>query len=355
MRRIIFIITILYICICHFTYQDGYAQALPLRAVWDWAMPKETDEEQREFVRFARECGFNIVIDRPTPAMADEAHKHNMLFCDILTPKVSGRFAGENPDCLQKLLPSEEAIGKIMNNPPFGNINVYRMYAHQEYNPIEGGNYLCFEHPGSIEFLKESIREKFEAYPIDGLALDFFGFQNHYACYCELCEEKRRALKERNPHLTDAEILKQFSEQSLCAVSEKIYCYVKEQYPTAVILCHIYPPFNPNPFYGIHFMADYCGQTIAWFYQPHWSLAKVLRLAEYFKTHEDLHYNRFMPFVGCYGHGETAYLAKSPDRLRSELSIALKYGEGNLMFAALGALYENKNLFTVVKDLLIEK
>ena len=59
-----------------------------------------------------------------------------------------------------------------------------------------------------------------------------------------------------------------------------------------------------------------------------------------------------MPFTGSYGHGETAYLKKTPERLKEEFLIALEYGGGNLMFATLGVLYEHRDLSQVVRTIL---
>ena len=135
-----------FLCIFLGSSSFGYCrQSAPddlVRAVWDWAMPKETAGEQREFVAFAQQCGFNTVITSPTRTIVEEAHARSMLICDILTPTTSRDFARRNPDCIQKLLPFEEGIARLMDDPPFDNYNVYRMHSHQEYNTVEGGNYL---------------------------------------------------------------------------------------------------------------------------------------------------------------------------------------------------------------------
>ena len=59
-----------------------------------------------------------------------------------------------------------------------------------------------------------------------------------------------------------------------------------------------------------------------------------------------------MPFVACFGHKNFEYLKKSPERLKQELLIAKKYGEGNLQFATLGTLYQNRDLYEAAVEVL---
>ena len=327
----------------------------PVVATWDWAMPKDTKEGQIEFVRFAEECGFNTVITRPTETIIDEAHARKMKVFDVLYSSPSRDFIRQHPECLQRLQPFEDEIEAALKKMPYKSYDFYVKLSHREFPILYTGDWLCYEHNESVGEICAQIGEKFERYPIDGIALDFFGFKNFYGCFCNLCVGKRGELKAANPNMTDEEVMARFSEQSLLGVSEKVYAYVKSIKPEAIVTCHIYPQFNPNPFYGAKFRSDWCGQSMAWFFKPFWSLARVEETAKRFKELEDTRYNHFMPFVACFGQKDFEYLKKSPERLRQELQIAVKYGRGSLQFATLGVLHQYPDLYKAAREVLAAK
>lgn len=336
-----------------FSYTALWAQPHSIKATWDWEMPKKNETEQREFVRFAEECGFNTVIIAPTPAIIDEAHSRKMLVFDVLIPIVSKEFADQHPDCMQRMQSFEESMVKILYEAPYETFNKYVMQSHQEFNTLYSGNWVCFEHEESVQELCRMIGKKFDAHPIDGIALDVFGFKNMYACFCSRCDSLRKEIKAKNPDRTDEEILASFSEESLIRISQRLYDYVKSIQPKAIVTCHIYPNFNPNPYYGNRFKVDYCGQTIAWFFKPFWDLDEVAFRAKRYKALEDTRFNHFMPFIACFGRRQDyLYLKKSPEQLRQEFFIAREYGGGNVMFATLGSLKEYQDLFESVSGVL---
>ncbi len=335
------------------TFSTSYSQ--PIVATWDWAMPKNTPEEQKAFVAFAQECGFNTVITRPAEAIVNEAHARGMKVFDVLYSTPSREFVREHPECLQKLQPFEEEIEAALRKMPYRNYDYYVKLSHREFPILYTGDWLCYEHDESVQELNRQIAQRFERRSIDGIALDFFGFKNMYGCFCDVCVKKRAEMKAAHPDMPDEEIMARCSEESLLAVSEKIYAYVKSLQPEATVTCHIYPPFNPNPFYGNRFRVDWCGQSMAWFFKPFWPLERVRETAKRFKELEDTRYNRFMPFVACFGQKDFEYLKKPPERLREELEIAKQYGGGSLQFATLGVLHMYPDLYDAARSVLVER
>ena len=152
--------------------------------------------------------------------------------------------------------------------------------------------------------------------------------------------------------MDEDEIIALFSEESMLKTSRQLYKFIKLLRPDAIVACHIYPKFNPNPDYGSKFRVDYCGQSISWFFKPFWDIDEVRRNARRMKSMENTQLNRFMPFVACFGQDDSSYLKKSPERLGEEIKIALEYGNGSMMFAPLGVLYEHKDLYKTVRSLL---
>ena len=242
-----------------FGFCAQYAQAQPIVAAWDWAMPKNTDEEQREYVRFAQECGFNTLHVRPTETILKEAHARGMKVFDVMYSRPSGEFIKTHPECLQKLQPFEQDIEKALGKMPYPNYDYYVTRSHREFPILYTGPWLCYEHEESIEELCWQIQEKFERFPIDGIALDFFGFKNMYGCFCDKCVRLREEMQAENPDMREEELMARFSEESLLKVSQKLYDFVKSIQPEAITTCHIYPPFYPNPDYSSRFRVDYSG------------------------------------------------------------------------------------------------
>ena len=149
--------------------------------------------------------------------------------------------------------------------------------------------------------------------------------------------------------MEETEAIRRTSEESLVEFSHILYVCAKDARPDAIVTNHVWPPFNPNPYYGNRLRLDYCTQTISWFYRPNWSIERVAFEASEMKRLEDRSANVFVPFIGVYSD---PYQVRSADRLAQELEIAGRYGDGHVAFCTLDAPRKYPEVFQVVKAAL---
>jgi len=181
---------------------------------------------------------------------------------------------------------------------------------------------------------------------VDGLAMDCFGYRNYHACYCEESNARRRTYATRHPELTKEQVEWRFSEESLAAYTRQIRERALALNPNFKLAIHIYPDFDPNPYYANSLPVDYCGQTISWFFKPFWSYERQYevtgRCAE--GHGKFFAFNAFVPFIGAYAKNN----AKSPDRLRTEIRIAGSAQTGKIMMAFYETFLAQPELVEVV-------
>jgi hypothetical protein len=232
-------------------------------------------------------------------------------------------MAASRPHVVQRLAPSEEALAGAMRDAP----RDYDLFAHRWFPALIRSRTVCFEQPDAIDFLVQRVCKA--AAISRGVALDGFGFKNHYACWCERCEVKRARMA-RDEGLNPYDAMARASEETLVAISETLFGAVKSVDPDAIVMNHLWPPFKPSPYYGSRLRMDYCSQTISWFYKPVWSLERVRFETKEMKRLEDPSRNQFVPFIACYADEHNV---RSGDRIAAELS---QCGE-NLVFCNLEA------------------
>ena len=312
-----------------------------MKAAWDWHLPRNTEAEQRAAVEFARACGFDtLIVNQPTEVMARRGETLGVRVVAVVTPNATEAFREAYPACLQRILPAEEAIAAAVSGQ---GPRDYQHLSHRWFSLVQGGSLLCYEHPESREELKRRVREALVV--ADGVAFDGLGFQNHYACFCDRCAAIRKGMTPEGGE--SAEAIGRMSEESLVEISRVLYACAKSVKADAVVTTHVWPPFNPNPYYGSRLRLDYCTQTISWFYRPAWSLERVAFEAAEMKRLEDRSANVFVPFIGVYGD---PYHVRTPDRLARELEIAAQYG--HVAFCTLEAPKKYPEIFQVVKAAL---
>lgn len=302
-----------------------------MKAVWDWHLPRSTNEEEKALVDLAHEVGFDtLIIHSPTSTIMEAAHALGIQVVAIVTPNASSEFVEEHAEALQQLLPAEDALSQALRGIEW---EPYTVQAHRWFPILQRSQLLCFEHLAARSELKNRVSQALSV--ADGVAFDGFGYLNHYACFCQRCRGIRDQVSRQDPTRHAAEVLATASEESLVEISHILYAHAKSIQPRAIVTNHLWPPFRPNPAYGSRLKLDYCSQTISWFYKPNWSLARVEFEAKECKRLEDPENNRFVPFIAMF---HEPYLARSGTRIAQELEIAMRYGEGHLIFCSLKAI-----------------
>lgn len=308
-----------------------------MKTAWDWHFPRKTDEDRDRLVDFVVDLGFDaLVLNSPSPNLIEKAHGRGLKVVAVISPSADAKFAADHPDCLQKMRQYEEGIQSALDSS--NNESAARI-AHRWFPYLQQGNIFCYSHDSSIQELKDRASRLLET--ADGIALDGFGFKNHYACFCNRCVKRHG---DEDP-LEIAEI----SESDLIEISRVLRDHAKNQKKDAVVMNHVWPPFDPNPYYGSKLYLDYCTQTISWFYQPVWSLERVEFEAAEHKRLEIAGRNKFVPFIGLY---DEPYYKRDAERMEKEIAIAMRYGEGSLVICTLQAPLNDSEIRVIISDAL---
>lgn len=313
-----------------------------MKAAWDWGLPRETETDERAIVEFAAELGFDTLVVRdPSPVMAERGRELDVDIVAIVSPGAPEEFTDDHPDCVQSLHPVEAEMAEALADAP----SSFQRMAHRWYPLVHTGDWVCFEHEASVRHIEKQVTAALDT--ADGVAFDAFGFRNHYACFCDACEQRReQAGSETDAH--DWDVLGEVSEAQLLETTARLYEHATAEDPDATVMNHIWPPFNPNPDYGDRLELEYCTQTIAWFYRPNWSLDRVEFEAAR-RARRETAANSFVPFVGML---DEPFLRRPADRLREELEIALEYGDDSLVLCTLEVPYNHEEYATVIADVL---
>ena len=315
-----------------------------MKAAWETGSIK-TDEERIRAVDFAADLGFDtMVTGSSTEGMVAHAHDRGVQVIAVVTPSAGGGFSDAHPGCVQKLREYEYDILKAMEGQNW--LQLHGMSFHWQA-PLLPRPMVCFSHPESVETLKTRVEAALEL--TDGVALDGFGFNNYYACFCKRCDDHRSRIRQAHPKLSDLEVLGRASTQTLIDIHRTLHDHAKSIKPEAIVTNHVWPMFLPDEHIGTQYKLDYCTQTISWFYPPEWRLERVEAEAAELKRLEDPKINRFVPFIGIV---DIPDLVRTPERLSAEIEIALKYGEGNLCLSRLWTLQNHPQLADAVKEAL---
>lgn len=166
---------------------------------------------------------------------------------------------------------------------------------------------------------------------VTGTCLDFLGYTNHQGCYCKSCIAKyKKYLKEKN--LADnAESKKIFYREKLVDYYNAVTDYIKSKRPEFKVLVHIYPDFRPDHLYGNRVNADYCGQTVSWYFQ--WDESKIRKYTQ-IVLNRAKEYHSFaegIPFIGLSTDKSSSLGYKTPETVEAELKTILASGGRTLM------------------------
>lgn len=299
-----------------------------MKAAWDWALSRDSPEAERALVDFAADLGFDtLIVSDPSEHAVEGGHERGLDVFDIVTPTPDDAFREAHGGALQRMLPAEERAADALATETPEN---YWDLTHRSFRPFRRGDWVCSRHPAARAFLEDRVEDALAV--ADGIALDGFGFRNQYACFCDRCRERRRDAMEASDDPEPA-VLARDSAETLLDVHAHLYEHAKTVDGNATITNHVWPPFRPNPRVGDRYRLDFCSQTIAWFYPPHPSLARVEFEARRLRERET-DANTAVPFVGLYAD---PYKRRSAERVRRELEIALEAGDGHVVFCTLGA------------------
>ena len=302
----------LLLLLASFLFAAVVAQAAPpWRGIWEWSCPKRTEADLAQIAESAHSLGFNVLMMAP-PAkwdafMADQCHQRGMKLY------LSTVFSGGSNDWQQVMTPDEQARARLPLPDQY-------MYGGEPVLPGEvfSSPLPCFARPEVREYFRKQVVEN-AARPVDGLAFDMVGYQNYCCCHCAAC----RGLD---------------PEQVLVSFINDMAATARKARPGIELSIHIYPWFAPDPYYGCRTDIDYVGETVSWFFRPHWPLCKVQARVEGLvrQQHAVYPHHCTAPFVGFDPRKPRDY--RPADRVGQELAIINHSGAQALQMAELGYL-----------------
>lgn len=300
------------------------------KAVWEWSLPKKTEADLVKIADAAQGLGFNALLMAPPKPlvgfMRDQCHQRGMKLY------YSTVFSGGDKAWRQVMLPEEQAraaqpVDKLhmSGGEPVLPGEVFR-------SPLP-----CYNRPEVHEFFRQKVQAN-AAMPVDGLAFDYTGYENYRRCYCPVCEATLAAYCKRHPRVAKEEAEWVVFEQIIVDFTNEMAAAARQANPALGLTVHIYPWFAPNPYWGHRTDIDYVGQTVAWFFRPHWSLRTVReRTAGLVRDQKLCYPNHWAaPFVAF--DATTLRNYRAPERVAAELRIVKQSGAKALHVAELGYL-----------------
>lgn len=193
----------------------------------------------------------------------------------------------------------------------------------------------CFLSDSGHELSKNALDKICASVPgVKGIFFDYLGYSNFKGCYCPDC------LDAYNRYLADRKLADNqknqnaFYRDSLVKYYNDMIDYVKSKHPDFKVVVHIYPTFLPEPLYGNRTKADFCGQTVAWYFP--WDAGKIAKYTQITVNDQNKYFKdvRGVPFVGL-NRGPGSLWIKDAATLDTELQTILASG-GNMLMVCNG-------------------
>ncbi len=200
----------------------------------------------------------------------------------------------------------------------------------------------CFISDEGLDLTKKKLDAILQEAPPEsrGMCLDYLGYMNHHGCYCDGCIAKyKEYLAAKNLEDTVANQTS-FYREKLVEYYNAVIDYIKSKRPDYKIIVHIYPEFKSDPLYGNRVKADYCGQTVSWYFK--WNLEKIANYTRYVMEHaKDFFSNaEGIPFIGLNTNAASSLGSKTPEEVELELQTILAAGGRTVMVCNGGAILD---------------
>jgi len=206
----------------------------------------------------------------------------------------------------------------------------------------------CFTSDTDYAASKQALDKLLEIKEIDGIAFDYIGYTNFRCCHCWNCEAKHKLWLLENKFQDSQAKKDEFFRKCLVDYYNELIDYIKSRRAELQVMVHIYPVFLPDPLYGNRTKADWCGQTVSWYFL--WPEQKI---RDYTKKLVSTAHNYFpevtqVPFIG-FSNNTAVFDKKDPARIEMELKAILESGADTFMICSGGDFIKNPDLCEVLK------
>jgi len=165
---------------------------------------------------------------------------------------------------------------------------------------------------------------------VKGVYFDYLGYSNFKGCYCTNCLAAYRTHLQKQSLADTPKSRDAFYRDQLVRYYNAMIDYVKSKHPEFQVVVHIYPVFLPDPLYGNRTKADFCGQTVAWYFP--WEPGKIARYTRMTLGEQNRYFDgvQGVPFLGINRQPGSLWV-KDAATLERELQAILAAGGDRLM------------------------
>ena len=312
---------------CKTMEKNASMENIKFERLFSWGPP--TNEETAE--KYAQAGVTDIIVY--SEKQLELATKHGMRgywtcftpegpHCQIMSEEETRHFNYINGKDLDPAMPRDERM-KITSMRKGEKNHRYGGEMVTDIDTLNDAEIKCFISDDDLALTRKKLDRILSTAPdgISGIYMDYIGYMNHHGCYCENCLAKyKKYLADKHLENT-TENRNDFYLEQLVGYYNHVIDYVKKQRPEFKIVIHAYPDFKPLPLYGNRIKADYCGQTVAWYFQ--WPDAKIADYTRRVSAGEHQTGALRVPFVGLNATPGKALASKTPERLEEELGRVL--------------------------------
>ena len=328
---------VLAVCGCRSTGKNNSAENLKFNRLFCWNFTNN----EKDAARFA-EAGVTDVLVH-NKKQYDLAVKYGITpywrcfiptgpYTQVMTPEETRHYNYINGKDLDKKMPYRDRQNVIHARRR----EVNHRYGGEPVTKIDTLNnqsIACFTSDEGLVLTRKKLDKLMKDAPSGaaGMFLDYLGYMNHQGCCCEKCLSKyRKYLSDRKLKDTP-ENRTVFYREKLVEYYNAVIDYIKGKHPDYKIAVHVYPDFRNDPLYGNRIKADYCGQTVSWYFK--FDEAKIRRYTKYVLEHARDHhpFAEGIPFIGLSTDKSNSLCFKTPEEVDHDLRTILSAGGRTVM------------------------
>ena len=258
----------------------------------------------------------------------------------VMTPEEKKYYAYISGQDLDPKMPKAERM-KILHRR---RVEKRHRYGGEQVAPIDtqSRSIPCFISDENLLLTKAKLDKLMKDAPegAAGMFLDFIGYTNHHGCFCEKCLAKYKKFLAARKLADTPENKTLFYREKLVDYYNAVIGYIKSKHPGWKIALHIYPDFRDDHLYGNRTKADYCHQTVAWYFK--WKEPKIRKYTKFVVGHaKDFYpFAEGIPFLGLSTDKTSSLGYKPPEDVEKELRIILSAGGRTLSVCNGSAIIE---------------
>ena len=250
----------------------------------------------------------------------------------VMTPEETGHHDYINGKDLDRKMPRRERQ-KLIHARRREVKHRYGGEPVAKIDTLNNRSVACFISDEGLALTRKKLDRMMKEAPSGnaGMFLDYFGYTNHRGCYCKDCLAKYRKYLADGKLADTPENRTVFYREKLVAYYNGVIDHIKSRHPDYKIVVHVYPDFRDDPLYGNRIKADYCGQTVSWYFK--FDEEKIRRYTGFVVDHARDHhpFAEGVPFVGLSTDKNSSLGYKTPAEVEHDLRTILASGGRTVM------------------------